>query len=405
MVSGYKQTDIGLIPVGWNVKIITDLSNPVRGGSPRPAGDPKYFNGTYIPWLTVASLTNLPKSKLFVNKIDSYLTKEGSLRSRILEKDTLIIANSGATLGIVKILSIKCCANDGVAALLNLNKSINKLFLAYYMNTRTDYLRDVVATGNGQPNLNTTLIGNLQIPLPPLPEQEAIAEVLSDTDALIGALEKRIAKKRLIKQGAMQTLLTPKDDWEVKKLGEVANCFAGGTPSTFNPSYWGGDIIWLQSGKVQNKLIKNEEQLTKITKKGLNESSARLIKPNSVLVAITGATCGNIGLLTFEATANQSVVAIEPNKNFDYQFIYYSLLLNKNLILSYQTGSAQGGVNLKSVKNISLKFPIEFEQTRIATILSDMDNEINALEKKLSKTKELKQGLMQQLLTGKIRLV
>jgi len=412
MVSGYKQTDIGLIPVGWNVKIITDLSNPVRGGSPRPAGDPKYFNGTYIPWLTVASLTNLPKSKLFVNKIDSYLTKEGSLRSRILEKDTLIIANSGATLGIVKILSIKCCANDGVAALLNLNKSINKLFLAYYMNTRTDYLRDVVATGNGQPNLNTTLIGNLQIPLPPLPEQEAIAEVLSDTDALIGALEKRIAKKRLIKQGAMQTLLTPKDDWEVKKLGEVGGTY-GGLSGKSKKDFEDGNYPYIPFMNIMSNPIidKNYVDFVNIKKGEIHNK------------ALKGDLFFNGSSETPEEVGMCSILMNDiPNlylNSFCFGFRFYKTTNENGLFFVYYFRSnegrkhfrllAQGATRYNLSKTQLLKMEIPFppiqEQNRIATILSDMDNEIDALEKKLSKTKELKQGLMQQLLTGKIRLV
>src|SRR5687767_186115 len=91
----YKKIDLGLIPSDWNVKYISEISNPVRGGSPRPAGDPKYFNGSYIPWLTVAALTNIPSSQMYVSETENYLTEEGSLYSRILEKDTLIIANSG----------------------------------------------------------------------------------------------------------------------------------------------------------------------------------------------------------------------------------------------------------------------------------------------------------------------
>jgi len=384
-VVGYKQTDIGLIPEDWEVEKIGEVFDITAGGDI----DKKNFNSYKTDKYQYPIYSNSLNEKGLYGYSNYYKSKPNCIT--ITGRGSVGYAENRTNpfTAIIRLL------------VLQPKKNLSTYFVTAILNEKVDFKIE----STGVPQLTAPQILNYQIPLPPLPEQEAIAEVLSDTDALIGALEKRIAKKRLIKQGAMQTLLTPKDDWEVKKLGEVANCFAGGTPSTFNPSYWGGDIIWLQSGKVQNKLIKNEEQLTKITKKGLNESSARLIKPNSVLVAITGATCGNIGLLTFEATANQSVVAIEPNKNFDYQFIYYSLLLNKNLILSYQTGSAQGGVNLKSVKNISLKFPIEFEQTRIATILSDMDNEINALEKKLSKTKELKQGLMQQLLTGKIRLV
>ena len=404
---GYKQTEIGIIPKDWIVKSISEFSKPVRGGSPRPAGDPKFFNGNFIPWLTVAALTNIPLSRIYVTETEKCLTEEGSLHSRLLEKETLIIANSGATLGVAKILAIKCCANDGIAALIDFNKEISKIYLVYFINTQINYLREVVATGNGQPNLNTRLIGNLKVPLPPtIIEQQAIAEILSDIDNLVQSLENLTAKKHLIKRGLMQKLLVqnPQIDWNEKKLGEIGDCFAGGTPSTFNSKYWNGDIIWLPSGRIQNNILQKLDDEITITQIGLKESAAKLIKPKSVLIAITGATCGNIGLLEFKAAANQSVIAIEPNEKVDYRFLYYSLLMKRNDILKNQTGSAQGGVNLYSLKKIKVLFPSFEKQTHIATVISNIDLEIEKLEQKLSKYKSLKKGLVQNLLTGKIRL-
>lgn len=226
---GYKQTEVGVIPKDWEVKPIKNVATVVRGASPRPAGSPKYFNGNFIPWLTVAALTNIPANQIYVSETASYLTEEGSRYSRILEKDTLIISNSGATLGVAKILGIRCCANDGVAAFLDVNKEeVDNLFLCYYLNTQTNYFREIIARGNGQPNLNTTLIGDVNIITPPLLEQQAIAAALSDMDSLLTALDSLIAKKRLIKQGAMQELLTGKrrlsgfrDKWKSRTIDEM----------------------------------------------------------------------------------------------------------------------------------------------------------------------------------------
>src|SRR5262245_41751916 len=116
---GYKQTDVGVIPQAWDVRRLGDLGKVVRGGSPRPAGDPRYFDGSFIPWLTVGSLTNIPTSQLFVTDTSTKLTEEGAKHSRTLQRGTLVIVNSGAkTLGVSKVLSITCCANDGIAALV-----------------------------------------------------------------------------------------------------------------------------------------------------------------------------------------------------------------------------------------------------------------------------------------------
>jgi type I restriction enzyme S subunit len=100
---GYKQTEAGVIPEDWEVKSANQIGTPVRGASPRPAGDPRYFNGSYIPWLTVAALTNIPASQLVVTETATYLTEEGSLHSRTLSPGALIIANSGATSSYPKI--------------------------------------------------------------------------------------------------------------------------------------------------------------------------------------------------------------------------------------------------------------------------------------------------------------
>lgn len=190
-----KQTEAGVIPEDWEVAKLGDLGIVVRGASPRPAGDPKYFHGDYIPWLTVAALTNIPEEQTVVWETFGYLTEEGAKHSRLLDAGTLIIANSGATLGVAKILGIRCCANDGIAAILN-QRTGNTYFLCYFLNTRTRYLREIVASGNGQPNLNTLLLRNIVVPFPPQREQNTIASMLSDVDALIAALDKLIAKKR-----------------------------------------------------------------------------------------------------------------------------------------------------------------------------------------------------------------
>jgi type I restriction enzyme S subunit len=164
-----EYTKIGWIPKDWELVTLRKISKVVRGGSPRPAGDPKFFNGDFIPWLTVAALTNISESSIFVEETFSYLTKEGAKQSRTLESGTVILANSGATLGVAKVLSFRCCANDGIAAFLNLSNKLYPRYLYYFLNSKTRYYREVVAPGNGQPNLNTELIGITKIPLPPTP--------------------------------------------------------------------------------------------------------------------------------------------------------------------------------------------------------------------------------------------
>jgi type I restriction enzyme S subunit len=429
---GYKQTELGPIPDDWSVKPAKRLGIPVRGGSPRPAGDPRYFNGSYIPWLTVAALTNIPTSQLTVTETSTYLTEAGSSLSRTLNPGTLIIANSGATLGVAKILGIKCCANDGIAALLDISKDVSPHYLAHFINAKTNYLREVVATGNGQPNLNTTLIGNFTIPLPPTKaEQDAIAEALGDADAFAESLEQLIAKKRAAKQGAMQALLTGKkrlrgfenargfkqteagvipEDWDSTSLGELGHWKGGATPSMRNPEYWlNGTIPWVSSGDVKSTLILDAPM--KITESAVNESSTTLLPPHSIMIVTRSGILRRylpVAKNTLPLAINQDIKALIPNDKAIPNYLLHLLISSGPRILAtcLKSGTTVESIEFPWLKAFQVPLPpTKSEQEAIAVVLDDMDAEIYALEAKLAKTRHLKQGMMQELLTGRTRLV
>jgi restriction endonuclease S subunit len=411
---GFKQTEVGLIPTDWVIKPAKQISEPVRGGSPRPAGDPRFFNGDFVPWLTVASLTNVPESQLFISETATSLTEEGANYSRTLQPGTLIIANSGATLGVAKILGIKCCANDGIAALLRIEKDICPEYLVHFLNTQTKRLREVVATGNGQPNLNTGLIGELKFPLPPtFGEQKAIAEALSDADALIESLSQLLAKKRQVKQGAMQELLSGKKrlpgfnaPWGREKIGSFTDCTAGGTPSTNIDAYWGGDIPWMSSGDLHLKHVNEVDG--RITDEGLRNSSTKWIPPNCVLIGLAGQgkTRGTAAINKIPLCTNQSIAAIFPVDSYDPNFLYFYLDSRYEELRELSAGDGgRGGLNLSLIRGLEVPVPHLDEQQAIVQALSDLDSDIAIAEARLAKACDIKQGMMQELLTGRIRLV
>lgn len=414
--AGYKQTEIGMIPADWDVKLTSTISDVVRGGSPRPAGDTRYFDGSYIPWLTVASLTNIPAEQLVVSNTTSCLTEEGAQHSRTLTPGTLIIANSGATLGVAKVLGIKCCANDGIAALQNLDKNVCAQYVAHFINTQTRYLREVVATGNGQPNLNTGLIGNIPIPLPPsFAEQQEIAEALSDTDALIESLEQLLAKKRQIKQGAMQELLTGqkrlpgfRGEWKSAALGAIGEFFKGS--GITRDEAQSGSLPCVRYGEIyttHNDYIRNFQSWISREIAG----KATRIQRGDLLFAGSGETKEEIGkciafLDDIEAYAGGDIVILRP-REFDSLFLGYALNtaeMNRQKASRGQ-GDAVVHIGAPALAQITIRAPFVEEQTAIATVLSDMDADLSALEAKLAKARQIKQGMMQELLTGRIRLV
>lgn len=440
---GYKQTEVGVIPEDWDCVTLGDLGDIVRGGSPRPAGDPKYFNGNYIPWLTVASLTNIPTSKQEVTSTLTKLTELGSKQSRILDAGTLIISNSGATLGVAKILGLKCCANDGVAAIINQKKG-NKSFITHYINTQTKRLHDDVATGNGQPNLNTDLIKLIPIPFPSESEQTVIANALSDLDALLTELEKLIAKKQAIKTATMQQLLTGKtrlpqfatytegekqgqlkgtkpselgeipEDWDVQTVYELAE----GQKSLFDDGDWieaeyitDKGVRLIQTGNIgvgryqekENKKYISESSFIKLKCKELKQGDLLICR----LAEPAGRACIFPDIGEEKIITSVDVTIFRPpveTVNREYLLHYFSTNEWFSSVLEQVGGTTHKRISRGALGRIRVPMPKLAEQTAIATILSDMDNEIQTLEQRLAKTRQIKQGMMQELLTGRTRL-
>jgi len=170
-----------------------EVSNVVRGSTPRPAGDPRYFGGDHIPWITVGEITK--DDGVYLESTEAQLTELGASFSRQIPSGAVILSNSGWTLGVPKILRITGCANDGVAAFLDLDPRVDPLFLYFRLFGMTEYLRNVIAAGGDQPNLNTDLISKLTIPLLTLEQQ---AEAVAQVNAVQAEIDK--TKLRLIAQ-------------------------------------------------------------------------------------------------------------------------------------------------------------------------------------------------------------
>jgi len=291
------------------------------------------------------------------------------------------------------------------------NKAILPVYLSYCFHQESTKQRiRSVAVGQTMASLNTQILNDVQVAFPPtLAEQERIAKALSDTDALITSLEKLITKKRNIKQGTMQELLTGKKrlpgfngKWEVKKLGEIGEIVTGSTPPTQTKEYWNGSIPWITPTDISDeKNIFNSER--EISPLGLQV--IRKLPANTLLVTCI-ASIGKNAILRVDGASNQQINAIIPYKDYDLDFLYYLIENNKQYLLGNAGITATLMISKKDFSEIIFLFPPQKnEQSSIANILSDMDAEIKQLEQKLSKYKFIKQGMMQELLTGKIRLV
>jgi len=201
-----------------------------------------------------------------------------------------------------------------------------------------------------------------------------------------------------IPEGFKMTELGPlPEEWEVAKLGGLADTKAGGTPSTLRSEFWDGDIPWINSGALKDRVI--TEPTRYITKLGLENSVAKLLPVNSVVIALTGATTGKVGILKFACSTNQSVVGILSNQQFDSVFIFYTLMYSRERIIGLKSGAAQPHINKQIVDNFTISLPPLPEQRAIARMLSTIQKAIEAQDKIIAAARELKKSLMHHLFT------
>lgn len=202
----------------------------------------------------------------------------------------------------------------------------------------------------------------------------------------------------------MRNIEIPKD-WKVKKLGEISELTAGGTPSTSKPEYWGGNVMWMSSGELNLKKIYDVEG--RITELGLKSSSAKIIPEKSILIGLAGQgkTRGTIAMNMVQLCTNQSVAAIMPKNGIIPEYIYHNLDARYQEIRNLSTGDGgRGGLNLQILRGIKLPIPPKDEQVIISNIIGTWDEAITLTKTTIEELKLRNKGLAQQLLTGKKRL-
>ena len=269
-------------------------------------------------------------------------------------------------------------------------------------------------TGQSKPGLNLQNLKDLIVAAPKdKRERDLIVAALDDVQAQADEMQMLLSKKRMLKQAAMQDLLTGKrrlpgfgGEWEVKRLGDLGEIKSGGTPSTSQSAFWDGGIPWCTPTDIT--ALDGRKYLTTtartISPAGLQGSSAETIPPNS-LIMTTRATIGECAINAFPMTTNQGFKNIVPNSSVGTEFLYYLMTTQKQRLVSLCGGSTFLEIGKKELNAYEIRLPLNRdEQDAIASMLSGMDEELQALEASLAKVGNLKQGMLQQLLTGKIRL-
>jgi type I restriction enzyme S subunit len=397
---GYKQTEVGIIPIDWEIFQIKDIAVYRRGSFPQPYGLSKWYddiNGS--PFIQVFDVGKNGKLKDETKRKISILAQEQSVFAK---KGTLVLTIQGS-IGRMAITQYDAFVDRTLLIFEYYKKPIDVTFFSLIIETLFRK-EEKYAPGGIIKTITKEALNSFFLSIPPsIVEQTAIATALSDMDNLIAGLEQLIEKKKALKQGAMQELLRPKEGWVVKKFGDVGSINGGGTPSSFINEYWNGNINWFTPTEVgSSKYLFESER--KITKAGLNNSSAKILPQGTVLLT-TRAGIGDVGILHCEASTNQGFQSIVVNDENDNEFIYYLLTTLEQELMKNASGSTFLEISPGKLKNIEVCIPNKSDQKLIAVILSDLDREIEALKKSLEKYKLIKQGMMQELLTGKTRLI
>ncbi len=302
-------------------------------------------------------------------------------------------------------------------------------WLYYYLLSRKSYF---VSEATGVPSISRSFLYDLGINTPPKKEQTTIAKILSTVDKAIEQTEKLIAKYHRIKTGLMQDLLTKGIDehgnirsekthkfknsplgripveWEVISLGneKYFSLATGGTPLTTKKEFWeNGNIPWLSSGEIHKKIIFYTDNY--ITKRGYENSNARFYPINSILIALAGQgrTRGTIAITEIELTSNQSISAVIPQKSLiEPYYIYYYLDSLYEELRSISAGSGRASLSLSILSNLELKLPPKSEQKIITDKIIQIDSLLKKETEYKNKLISQKSGLMQDLLTGKVRV-
>jgi type I restriction enzyme S subunit len=380
---GYKQSEIGNIPDEWDVKQLKDITTFRRGSFPQPYGLTKWyddFNGA--PFVQVFDVDNNGQIK---NETKRKISKEAQFYSVFAPKGTLILTIQGS-IGRMAITQYDAYIDRTLLIFEGYKIPLDIVYFATSIQVLFER-EEKIAPGGIIKTITKEALSTFCIPLPPTKaEQTAIANALSDADALISSLEKLINKKRNIKQGAMQQLLKPKKGWVVKKLGEICE---------------------IEKGEQLNRATLSENDTYPVLNGGVAPSGYTNVfnqNENTIIISEGGNSCGFVNYIKTKFWQGGHCYSLKTKLSHD--FVFQVLKFYEKTIMALRVGSGLPNIQRSRLITFEISIPkAEAEQKEIATILSDMDNEITSLEKKLSKSKMLKQGMMQELLTGKIRLV
>jgi type I restriction enzyme S subunit len=419
----YKETEfqdspIGKIPKEWEVSKMGDVAQVKGRIGWRGLKASEYT--TEGPYLIANK--HLVNNKIAWDKCDHLSEFRYSESPEIqLQIDDVIISKDG-TIGqpaFIDSLPGRATINSTMMLLRVNNDVVAPEFLFYFL--QGPHFRRLLKqkiSGTSIPHLFQRDMKGLSIFIPSLVEQRAVVRVLGVVDSAIELADKVIAKTERLKKGLMQKLLTegighieykntsigktPKT-WQVVRIGDIAETSSGGTPSRSKKEYFDGEIPWVKSGELKDNTLYATEET--ISNEGLQNSAAKIFPKGTLLIALYGATVGKTAILGIDATTNQAVCAILPKGDaINPGFLKYYIIFRREQLIAVSAGGAQPNISQEIIRFTNIPLPQPQEQRKIAEILSTLDKKLEIERAEMTKLENTKHGLMDLLLTGKIRV-
>lgn len=412
----YKEAEAGLIPSDWEVKTIGEIFTFYSTSNFSKAE--MLLNGEVgcVHYGLIHAIDNSHYS--LSNGTKYYVTKEQAKYENIQDGDVIMVDASEDLVGLNKSVEVFNLNNKEYIAglhtfhLRDANSNYVGTFRGLILNSNSvkkQMLR--LAVGMKVFGVSKPQLKQVFVPVPPKAEQTAIATGLSDADALITSLEELITKKRNIKQGAMQKLLQPKEGWEVKKLGEIGKTF-GGLSGKSKVDFTNGKFPYIPFMNIMSNPIIDTNYFDYVNV-GIDESQNKALK-GDLFFNGSSETPEEVGMCSVLLSdipnlyLNSFCFGFRLNKDSKDEGLFLSYYFRSNegrkLFYSMAQGATRYNLSKGNFMKMEVNLPKPEEQKEVATTLTDMDNEIAGLETKLEKYKQVKLGMMQNLLTGKIRL-
>ena len=388
----YKKTKAGIMPEEWDEKFIKDISSDIYAGATPETKVPEYWKNGTIPWLASGEI-----HKRRICQTEKSITEKGYLSSstKMLPENCVLIAlaGQGKTRGTVAVNKIPLCTNQSIAAIIPNNCYYQYLY--YFLDIRYNNLREISSGDGTRGGLNLNLISNYPVTLPPLPEQQKIADILTTQDKVIELKEQLLAKKQQQKKYLMQQLLTGK-----KRLPGFSGKWRKEQVR---------NLCTVVKGEQLNKDILDEIGLYYVLNGGMTPSGYTNkwnIMENTISISEGGNSCGYVNFNREKFWSGGHCYTLQFVKTSEIMnlFLYFYLKFCENKLQCLRVGSGLPNIQKSSLENFNVTYPTLEEQTAIANVLSAADREIDLLRQSIEAEKQKKKALMQLLLTGIVRV-